>query len=122
MDVYDWVCLEEVLANAHYQFKAIMNATGIILFPMTRQHREAKAEGLSYEDGATGNALAAVISPRQIGIRHHPHFAAETVKQILKSILQDERLQALRDFTVTYQGKVIKQGGAETKRDRTKNP
>ncbi len=121
MDVYDWVCLEEVLANAHYQFKAILNAKGIILFPMSRQHTEAKAEGISYDDGATGNALAAVVSPGQIGIRHHPHFAAETVKQILKSLLQDTQLQGLRDFTVTYHGKVIKQGGAEKGRDRTKN-
>ncbi len=111
MDLYDWICLQEVLANAHYQFKAVFNARGIIFSPMTRQHREAKAEGISYDDGATGNALAAVISPGHIDIRNHPQFAAERVKRILEEILQDGRLEPLRGFTVTYQGKVIKQGG-----------
>jgi hypothetical protein len=110
MKIYDWICLEEVLAGAHYQFKATFNSRGVILFPMTRQHRETKAEGISYDDGPTGDALAAVISPGQIDIRNDPRFAAERVKRILEEILQDGRLQPLRSFTVTYQGKVIKQG------------
>lgn len=120
MEIYDWICLEEVLANAHYQFKAIFNARGIILFPMSRQHRETKAEGISYDDGSSANALAAVISPGQIDIRNHPRFAAEIVRRILEQILQDGRLEALRGFTATYQGKVIKQGSA-TKRGRQDN-
>ena len=115
MEIYDWICLEEVLANAHYKFKAIFNARGIIFSPMSRQHRQTKAEGISYDDGPTGNALAAVISPGQVDIRNHPGFVAETVKRILEEILQDGRLEPLRGFTVTYQGKVIKQGSAGKK-------
>jgi hypothetical protein len=110
MEIYDWIRLEEVLASAHCQFKATFNSSGVILFPMTRQHRETKAEGISYDEGPTGDALAAVISPGQIAVRNHPRFAAERVKRILEEILQDGRLQPLRSFTVTYQGKVIKQG------------
>ena len=110
MEMYDWICLEEVLANAHYQFKAIFNGRGIIFLPMSRQHSETKAEGISYDDGATGNALAAVISPGQINIRNHPRFTAERVKLILEEFFHDGRLEALRGFTVTYQGKIVKQG------------
>ncbi len=120
MEIYDWICLEEVLANGQYQFKAILNARGIILFPMARPHREAEAEGISYDDGPSRNALAAVISPGQVDIRKDPQFAAESVKRILEEILQDGRLQPLRGFTVTYQGKVIKQGSA-AKRARQDN-
>jgi hypothetical protein len=112
MEIYDWICLEEVLGNAHYQFKAIFNARGIIFFPMSRQHRQTKAEGISYDDGPSGNAVAAVISLGQVDIRNDPRFAAETVRRILEDILQDGRLEPLRGFTVTYQGKVIKQGTA----------
>lgn len=109
MEIHDWIFLEEVLANRHYRFKAIFNANGIIFCPVSRQQGQIKAGDISYEDGPTGNALAAVISPGQIEIRRHPQFASETVKRILEDILQDERLQALRGFTVTYQGKVIRQ-------------
>ncbi len=110
MEIYDWIGLEEVLAKTHYRFKGIFNSRGVILFPMTRQHRETKAEGISYDDGPTGNALAAVISPGQVDIRSHPRFTAESVRRILEEIFQDGRFEPLRGFTVTYQGKVIKQG------------
>jgi hypothetical protein len=110
MEIYDWISLKEVLANPHYQFKAIFNARGIIFYVVGRQHKETQAEGISYDDGLTGNALAAVISPGQIDIRNHPRFVAELVKRILEELLQDEPLEALRGFTVTYQGKVIRQG------------
>ena len=116
-EIYDWICLEEVLANEHYQFKAIFNASGIIFFPVSRQHRETRAEGISYDDGPTGNALAAVISPGKVDIRNHPRFVAERVRRILEKILQDGRLEPLRGFTVTYQGKVIKPGARENERD-----
>ncbi len=122
MEIYDWICLEEVLANAHYQFKAIFNARGIIFSPMSRQHSETKAEGISYHDGPTGNALAAVISPGQIDIRNHPRFVAEIVRRILEEILQDRRLEPLRGFTVTYQGKVIKQGRRGKERETEQEP
>ncbi len=126
MEIYDWICLEEVLANAHYQFKAIFNERGIIFFPVGRQHRETKAEGISYDDGPTANALAAVISPGQIDIRNHPRFVAERVRLILEEILQDGRLESLCGFTVTYQSKVIKQGErrkkSETGQQRLKAP
>ena len=120
MEIYDWISLKEVLANAHCQFKAIFNASGIIFFSTSRQHREIKAEGISYDDGPTGNALAALISPGQIDIRNHSRFAAEIVRRMLEQILEDGRLEALGGFTVTYQGKVIKQGSAE-KRGRQDN-
>ena len=110
MEIYDWISLKGVLANPHYQFKAIFNASGIIFYAGGRQHKETQAEGICYEDGLAGNALAAVVSPGQIDIRNHPRFVAEVVKRILEEILRDERLEALRGFTVTYQRKVIRQG------------
>lgn len=109
MEIYDWISLKEVLATPHYQFKAIFNARGIIFYAGGRQHKETQAEGICYDDGLAGNALAAVISPGQIDIRKHPRFAAELVKRILEELLQDDRLEALRGFAVTYQGKVIRQ-------------
>ncbi len=108
MQIYDWVGLEQVLGKDHYQFKAVFNEKGVIFFPASRQHREQKVEGVSYVDGPAGNALAAVISPERIEIRHHPRFPADRVRQIVDEILQDQRLERLRRSVVTYQGKVIK--------------
>jgi hypothetical protein len=110
MDICDRIRLEEVLAKPSYQFKAVFNARGIIFLPMNRQHSETKVAGICYEDGVSGNAIAAVISPGQISIQKHPRFTVDTVKRILGELFQDGRLEALRSFTVTYQGKIIKQG------------
>jgi hypothetical protein len=110
MQVYDWLGLEQVFQEDHYQFKAVFNERGVIFFPVSRQHKEQKAEGISYDDGPAGNALAAVITPGKVEIRYHTRFAAEKVRRIIEEILRDERLGRLRGSVVTYQGKVIKAG------------
>lgn len=107
MQIYDWLGLDQALKEEHYQFKAIFNEKGIIFFPANGLHREQKAQGISYEDGSAGNALAVVISPGRIEIRHHPRFTAERVRGIVHELLRDEKLERLRGFVVTYQGKVI---------------
>ncbi|MDX9912064.1 MAG: hypothetical protein RBS39_09550 [Phycisphaerales bacterium] len=40
--------------------KKAFNDRGAIVFPASRQHREVKREGVSYEDNYRGNALAAM--------------------------------------------------------------
>ena len=110
MQIYDWIGLEEAVKGEHYQFKAVFNERGIILFPSTRKHMETKVEGICYDDSDKGNALGVIISPKKIEIRYHKKFQPERVKGIVAKLIELEGLKPLRCFEVTYQGKTILNG------------
>ena len=55
--------LPHLLDKHVLSLKMAFNARGAIVFPVSRQHREMKAEGISYEDDYKGNALAAMLAP-----------------------------------------------------------
>ena len=51
------------IEQEHFTAKMVFNGNGALFFPVTCEHREHKATGISYEDDYRGNALAAMLSP-----------------------------------------------------------
>lgn len=91
-----------------YFFKAIINDSGVVFFSGKTQHSSVKINGLSYEDDYKGNALAAVISNNRIEIRNHRDFDLPHVESIIKALFQDQEIECLNGFSVTYRGQTIK--------------
>src|SRR5688500_2547899 len=87
--------------------KVIFNASGAIVFPASEQHRDQKTVGVSYEDDYKGNALAAMISKRQMEIRFHRNFSDAQVESVVSSLLQHPELSFIREYRVTYQGREL---------------
>jgi hypothetical protein len=87
--------------------KMVFNASGAIIFPTARQHRDMKAEGISYEDDYKGNALAAMLTPGLFEIRFHKAYSDPEVSQMVKSLLAQPQLAAMQCWKVTYQGRLV---------------
>lgn len=67
--------------------KMVFNANGAIFLPTAHQHRDHKAEGISYEDDYKGNALAAMLAPGRIEVRYHSGYSDAEVTRILRNLV-----------------------------------
>jgi hypothetical protein len=92
--------------------KTVFNASGAIFFPVSKQHSDMKAEGISYEDNYKGNALAAMLAPGKIEIRFHKAFSDERVAAVVRELFSMPELAGMRGWVVTYQGRVLECSGA----------
>lgn len=99
--------LKSITSAAHFSAKMVFNARGAIIFPVSRQHRDMKADGISYEDDYRGNALAAMLAPGRIEVRYHQSYTDHEVAYIVAELLRDSRLAPLGVVTVTYQGRAL---------------
>lgn len=99
--------LEEVFAGRVCDAKMVFNDHGAFVFPAKRQHREMKAEGISYEDDYRGNALAAMLRRDAIEIRFHREYDDKAVARIVSQLLTMPELACLKNARVTYQGRLI---------------
>ena len=99
--------LDTLFAGEVNDLKMVFNATGAIIFPSTQQHRDAKVQGISYEDNYAGNALAAMLRRDAIEIRFHARYDDASVARIVAELLQQPALSRLADAQVTYQGRAI---------------
>jgi hypothetical protein len=97
----------ELKAEPLRKHKAVLNETGILIFPASTQHATIKADGISYEDDYKGNALAAVFDAHKFEIRGHREFSDERVRLLLKKLSESPELSFLNSQSVTYQGKTI---------------
>ncbi len=98
--------IEDVIAGRAYDAKMVFNDRGAIVFPATRQHRDMKAEGISYEDDYRGNALAAMLRRDAIEIRFHRDYDDQAVARIVSQLLAMPELACLARAQVTYQGRL----------------
>ncbi len=105
--------IDKLRAEPHYAAKAVLNANGIIFFPESREHRDQKAEGISYEDNYQGNALAAMIRPRRLEIRYHQEFADEEIATLVRKLAMNEALVFLASWEITYQARRIDLGESQ---------
>lgn len=99
--------LDALISCKAHDLKMVFNASGAILFQSSRQHREMKGEGISYEDNYVGNALAAIVRRDAIEIRYHKQFNDAAVVEIVCRLRSLPELAALRMATATYQGRVV---------------
>ncbi len=94
-------------AGGGFSAKMVLNEKGALVFAVGRQHRDEKAEGISYEDDYRGDALAALLSPGRIEIRYHRDFSDERVRAIVLSLMAEPDLAFTRNWQVTYQGRTL---------------
>lgn len=99
--------LGPVLSGDKHDAKLVFNECGVIVLPGDRQHREFKAEGISYEDNYAGNALAAMIRRDAVEIRFHGSFSDRDVTRIVTSVLAFVDFEPWRTAKITYQGRSI---------------
>lgn len=100
--------LEALASGSTHQIKMAFNDRGAIVFPVSRQHREMKADGISYEDDYKGNALAAMLRPDAIEIRFHQGYKDADVARIVAALLALPEFASMQTARVTYQGRVLK--------------
>ncbi|MFO0834692.1 MAG: hypothetical protein U0638_06965 [Phycisphaerales bacterium] len=104
--------LDRLVRHEVLSAKMVFNAAGVVFLPVKQQHRDHKAEGISYEDDYKGNAMAAMLAPESIEIRRHSAFSDVQVVMIIASLWHDDRLAPLRGWKVTYQGRPLAIPGA----------
>lgn len=104
--------LDRLVRREVLSAKVVFNAAGAIFFSVKLQHRDHKAEGISYEDDYKGNAMAAMLAPGSIEIRRHAAYSDAQVAAILASLLSDDRLSPMRGWSATYQGRPLTLPGA----------
>jgi hypothetical protein len=75
--------------------------------PADSQHRDSKAEGISYEENYKGNALAAMLAPGRIEVRFHAAYTPDEVAGFLAGAFSTPELAELRAWSVTYKGKPL---------------
>ena len=95
------------LVKPHYEAKAVFNQHGIIFLPVNQQHRDRKAENISYEDNYQGNALAAMLYPKRIEIRYHEAFSDTEVAELLNDLGTQRELCFMLGWSATYQGRQV---------------
>ena len=96
-----------LLTDKNRDLKFILNASAIIFFPANQQHRDVKAEGVSYEDDYRGNALAGLVKPDRVEIRFHQVYSDERVRNIWASVLKNPELAGISLGPVYYQGRQL---------------
>ena len=100
--------LRELSQQPHFSAKMVFNSNGALVFPVSLEHRDRKAPGITYEDNHKGNALAAMLGPGKIEVRYHSKFSDSQVSSILHTLTNHTDLAALNGATVTYQGRPLK--------------
>jgi hypothetical protein len=99
--------LESLTTARTHSAKLVFNAHGALFLPTTHQHRDHKAEGISYEDDYKGNALAAMLTRGRIEIRYHSAFTDADVARILHALLTHPDLAPMTHWHATYQGRPL---------------
>lgn len=95
------------LLRARGTVKFIMNDEAIMFFPATRQHRDIKAHGLSYEDEHRGNALAGLVTETRVEIRFHGAYSDERIRGIWTRVLATPEVADAGLGPLYYQGRQI---------------
>jgi hypothetical protein len=102
--------VQDLVDGACSAVKMVFNANGAIFFPASKQHRDQKANGISYEDDYAGNALAALLSHQHVEVRFHRNFTDAQVLNVIHSLAAHPELTFLRDWRITYQGRELHLG------------
>lgn len=84
--------IERLLQAEGFAAKLVFNEHGAIFCAVQAEHRDQKADQVSYEDNYRGNALAAMLAPGHIEIRYHRDFTDARVAQIVRALLVEPRL------------------------------
>ncbi|GJM23753.1 MAG: hypothetical protein DHS20C16_01680 [Phycisphaerae bacterium] len=95
------------MERGQFAAKMVFNEAGAIFFPTNAEHRDQKADGISYEDDYRGNALAAMLAPQKMEIRYHDAYSDQRVERIIRHLARQCGLEFLSSWMVTYQGRRV---------------
>ncbi|PQO36792.1 hypothetical protein C5Y96_06390 [Blastopirellula marina] len=107
MHVYGRDSIETTLKEKSYLFKLLVNDHGVLLFSRDIEHEQISEPDIRYEPDSVGNALAGVVKPGHIELRHHNDFGDERVHLMMERLLALPEMEFARDFEVVYQGRVL---------------
>jgi hypothetical protein len=96
-----------------FEGKVVINERGAVFGPVFTQHRDLKAQGISYADDYKGNALAAMLAPGKIEVRFHKDLTDEEVARLIRALSSEPRLSFLRQWRATYQGRRLDIGSEQ---------
>ncbi len=96
-----------LLEATAFESKVVINEQGAVFGPVSSQHRDLKAEGISYADDYKGNALAAMLGPGRIEVRFHKAFSDDDVGRLIRALSAESNLGFLREWRATYQGRTL---------------
>lgn len=107
MHVYGRDSIETLLQEDSYVFKLLVNDHGVLLFSRDIEHEQISEPEIRYEADSQGNALAGLVKPGHIELRHHNAFGDERVRLLMERLLELPEMAFARDFEVVYQGRVL---------------
>ncbi len=107
MHVYGRDSIESTLEEESYVFKLLVNDHGVLLFSRDIEHEQISEPDIRYEGDSLGNALAGVVKPGHIELRHHNDFGDERVHLLMERVLALPELAFAKNFEVVYQGRVL---------------
>ncbi|WDI44069.1 hypothetical protein [Bremerella sp. P1] len=107
MHVYGRDSIETILEEESFVFKLLVNDHGVLLFSRDIEHEQISEPEIRYEPDSVGNALAGVVKPGHIELRHHNGFGDERVHLLMERVLALPEMEFARDFEVVYQGRVL---------------
>ena len=113
------VGVEHLLALANgavFDGKMVINARGAVFGPVSTQHRELRADGITYADEYKGTALAAMLAPGSIELRFHAAFTDAEVAELIRTLANEPELGFLARWRVTYQGRTLDVSGRSPQR------
>ncbi len=107
MQVIGIETVQTLIDSGGYVFKIVASDAKAIFFPVTTEHRDAKVEGLSYEENYAGNAIAGMVKFGIIEFRYHRAFSDSRVRLLAERLLSTPECAFASGFAVSYQGRLI---------------
>lgn len=102
------LAIEQGLAG---EAKLVLNDHGAVFGSVRTQHRDLRIEGVAYADEYKGNALAAMLGRGSIEFRYHAGFGRDDVTRMMRALVREPALAALRSWRVTDEGRALDLSG-----------
>ncbi len=107
MTLYGVEFLREMMPRPHWEAKCLLADAGVAFFPATLQHAQTVYPGIGYKEDHSGTAIAGMVRPSYVELRHHRGFSDERVAELWRRLIARPEAASLRSFQLTYQGRLL---------------
>jgi hypothetical protein len=107
MNFYGLEYLVSLAARPNWEAKCVLADAGLAVFPASLQHAQTVYPGICYKEDHSGTAIAGMVRPCRVELRHHRGFSDERVAKLWRRVISRPEAAALRSFQLTYQGRVL---------------
>lgn len=109
MTLYGIDYLNDLVKRPHWEAKCLLSDAALVIFSAGIQHAQAGFPSITYRDDHTGNALAGTVKSGQVELRYHRAYSDNRVTELWLRLAANPEATPLRSFTVTYQGRIIRE-------------